>query len=304
MRHPHSRLQVIKSPKIGSPGPGLPVSCRKLRKFFRVLFPLRKNQSETDSASVSITRLAQLQKVEKTLRYSFENPGILDRALTHRSYTHEIAKTRDAPSYESLEFLGDAILGFLICEKLFLSNQDLSEGDLSKIRSYLVSTRWLAKLSAALNLGDFLYLSRGEEKTGGRKKTAILADLFESVIAAIFLDGGIDSARRFVLDQFQGDFDKLSRGEIAFRDPKSQLQEKLHQKALPVPSYRVVSESGPDHRKEFVVTVSSEGQVLGSGSEGSKKEAEKLAAQEALRFLRNESESGKIPNNEDNDQIP
>jgi len=234
-----------------------------------------------------------LRKLEETIGYSFRRPGFLDRAFTHRSYTHEYAESFSAPSYESLEFLGDAILGFLVGERLFLTNQDLSEGDLSKIRSYLVSTKRLARASRDLGLGEYLNLSRGEEKTGGRKKPAILADLFESVTAAIYLDGGIDSARQFILKQFQNDFEKLFRGEIAFRDSKSVLQERLHQKGLSAPTYKVVSESGPDHRKQFVVTVSSEGRVLGNGRGGSKKTAEKSAAHEAILSLKTETDSEK-----------
>jgi len=232
--------------------------------------------------------LESLKRLEKALGYCFRNPAILDRALTHRSYTHEQADAGKAPSYEALEFLGDAILGFLIGEKLFLSDRNLNEGDLSKIRSYMVSARRLAQLSEGLGMGDYLLLSRGEEKTGGRRKSALLADLFESVVAAIYLDGGIDAARGFVSRQFEADFEKLFHGEIALRDFKSQLQEMLHRESRPAPTYQVISESGPDHEKEFVVVVSSEHRVLGRGSGRSKKEAEKSAAREAINRLNEE----------------
>lgn len=267
------------------------VRRKKLWKLFRFLPSSKSKLPKVNSVQVSATRQIQLRTLETILGYSFRQIGFLDRALTHRSYTHEYAEMFDAPSYESLEFLGDAILGFLIGEKLFLFNQELSEGDLSKIRSYLVSTKRLAEVSAKICLGDYLHLSRGEEKTGGKNKPAILADLFESVIAAIYLDGGIDPTRDFVIRQFKDDFNKLQRGEIAFRDPKSQLQERLHQQGCPAPVYRVVSESGPDHRKQFEVSVSSEGQVLGCGSGGSKKQAEKSAANKAMLSFQNEKDS-------------
>jgi len=247
------------------------------------------NENSDQIPECSPARLEQLRQLESKLGYKFNNLGYLNRALTHRSYLHEVIGGENARSYESLEFFGDAILGFLVAEKLFLSDQDLKEGDLSKIRSYIVSTRKLSKVSAEICLGEYLLISRGEEKTGGRQKPAILADLFESVIAAIYLDGGIDPVRQFVMRQFETDFEKLLSGEIGFRDSKSQLQERLHQEGLSAPVYKVIDESGPDHRKQFVVTVSSEGRILGTGSGGSKKKAEKSAAGEAIVRLSEES---------------
>jgi ribonuclease-3 len=204
-------------------------------------------------------------------------------ALTHRSFGNEQAG--ESSDYESLEFLGDSILGFLISEFLYLSYPNWTEGRLSKLKSQLVSTKELATLSQELGLGDFLRLSHGEEKTGGRRKRAILADLFESLVAAIYLDGGIESARDFILEQFGAEFERIASGEFGLRDHKSALQERLHSLGLPGPAYSVTGEEGPDHRKLFRVAVLSESELLGAGEGRSKKEAEQMAARRALRHL-------------------
>ena len=253
------------------------------KSALQLISKVRRGQGEQPvrTAVMSSRRIAKLNELETKLGYSFENPGLLEQALTHKSYSHECGNTEN-PDYESLEFLGDSILGFVISEFLFLTFPELSEGDLSKLKSHLVSTQQLHVLSSKLDLGKFLNLSRGEDRTGGRRKRTLLADLFESLTAAIYLDGGLEPSKNFILKQFDERFEAIARDEIAFRDHKSTLQEKLHRLGLPSPAYRVIEESGPDHRKEFLVSVSSQGVVLAQGSGKSKKAAEQEAAERGI----------------------
>ena len=229
-----------------------------------------------------------LQELEARLGYSFTDSQLLERALTHTSFAYEnkSAITGEASEdYEALEFLGDAILSFLISDYLLRALPSQNEGALSKIRSFLVSTNQLASLSRELDLGAFLRLGRGEEKTGGRHKKALLADLFESLIAAIFLDGGLEPTRRFVLSRFQSRLENIQEEQLDFKDRKSLLQERLHSRGLSEPDYRVIDELGPDHKKEFVVEVYIQDRFLARASGGSKKEAQQRAADKALERL-------------------
>ncbi len=229
-----------------------------------------------------------LQELERLLDYSFKDPALLERALTHSSFAYEVKSGLEgevAEDYESMEFLGDTILGFLISEHLFLSHPSRSEGELSKIRSFLVSATHLATLSEKLNLGAFLRLGHGEEKTGGRGKKALLADLFESLIAAIYLDGGLEPTRRFVFSQFSSRLEEIAGEQLDFQDSKSLLQEQLHARGFTEPTYRVVEELGPDHSKQFVVEVHIDDKLLGQASGRSKKEAQQRAAAKALEGL-------------------
>ena len=229
-----------------------------------------------------------LKELQRRLDYSFKDQALLERALTHSSFAYEIksgSEGKVAEDYESMEFLGDAILGFLISEHLFLSHPSLREGELSKIRSFLVSANHLASLSQELDLGAFLRLGRGEEKTGGRKKKALLADLFESLIAAVYLDGGFEPTRRFVLSQFSSRLKEIAEEHLDFQDRKSLLQEELHSQGFTEPTYRVVEEFGPDHSKQFVIEVNIEDKLLAKASGRSKKEAQQRAAAKALEGL-------------------
>lgn len=229
-------------------------------------------------------RLRQLDELQKAIGYVFREPALLDLALTHSSHSNQSDAT--GANYESLEFLGDSVLGFVISEYLFLNHPDRSEGELSKMKSFLVARDQLYRLSSRLDMGCYLRLSRGEEKTGGRLKRAILADLFESVAAAIYLDGGMSAAREFVLAQQREQIEKISREEIDFKDYKSQLQERLHAAGGESPVYRVAEETGPDHRKEFFVEVWIEGRIAARGKGRSKKEAQQNAAEHALAAVR------------------
>jgi ribonuclease-3 len=241
-------------------------------------------QKELTCPIVSTSRASELKELETKLGYRFRDRSLAELALTHKSYAHEYGNGRSL-DYESLEFLGDSILGFVISEFLYLTYPELSEGDLSKIKSQLVSAQQLHLLSRDLDLGRYLNLSRGEDRTGGRRKKALLADLFESLTAAIYLDGGIEPARSFILQQFRRRFEDIAKDELSFSDYKSALQEKLHGMGCPSPDYSVMKETGPDHQKEFLVTVSSQGAVLGQGTGKSKKAAEQNAAEHALSQL-------------------
>lgn len=226
-----------------------------------------------------------LDGLEDRLGYSFEDRSLLLRALTHRSYAHEY-EGEEGPLLhnESLEFLGDAVLGFLTSSRIFRRFPDLNEGELSKIKAYLVSAVNLYKLADDIRLGDYLRLSRGEEKTGGRRKRAILADAYEATLAAIYLDGGIDAASRFLERQI-GDLLDASAVDLTYGDFKSALQEKLHDLGRAEPLYQVVDELGPDHEKVFVIHVLIDNQIVAQASGKTKKEAQQEAARIALNSI-------------------
>ena len=224
-----------------------------------------------------------LKNLQGRLGHRFHRIRVLERALTHRSFAHE-AET-PGQHYESLEFLGDSVLELIISESLYLTNPDRPEGDLSKTRSFLVSKSELATLSGRLGLGRYLRLSPNEEKTGGRRRKTILADAFESVIAAIYLDGGLEAARSFVLHQFRDHLKQDSRNELELGNYKSRLQEHLHVLGGREPSYAVIRESGPQHSKIFLVEVRGLNRVLARARGTSKKRAEQKAARLALDRL-------------------
>lgn len=266
---------------------------RSIRRFIRRLRS-GKNRSDIDTgavpdSSLSLTRVSELSRLETSLGYSFQDQALLERSLTHRSFVHRLETPEPdrgiEQDYESLEFFGDAILGFVVSEFLFLTYPTHPEGELSRIKSFLVSTDQLAHLSHNLRMGDFVRLSYGEEKTGGRNKRAILADLFESVTAAIYLDGGIDATREFILSQLRPHLQRIAEEKFDFKDHKSTLQEQVHLMGFSVPHYQVVDELGPDHKKEFTVEVRVNGKFLARASGRSKKEAQQHAAQLAIETL-------------------
>ena len=229
-------------------------------------------------------------ELEAALGYHFHNPERLLRALTHSSLAADAAAPRGSPlespdDNEQLEFLGDAVLGLLVGEYLVGAYPHWSEGQLSKSRARLVNANSLCDAARRLRLGGYLRLGRGEEKTGGREKPALLADAYEAVLAAVYLDGGLEAAREFVRRSLLKEAAGLVDDSDA-TDAKSALQELLQHSGRAPAEYRVVSESGPDHRKEFVVEVVVGGRALASAAGVSKKEAEKAAAQRALQALR------------------
>jgi len=225
-----------------------------------------------------------LEELEKRLKYGFSNKNLLKQALTHRSYVFE-REDQELRHNESLEFLGDAVLGFLISARVFLRCPDSSEGELSKIKARLVSAANLAKLAENMGLGDFILMSRGEEKTGGRRKRTIIADAYEAVLGAVYLDGGADAASEYLDRQMAACFDDIDIRELSAGDFKSVLQERLHDLGRSEPVYQVVDEIGPDHLKTFVVQVVADGEILAEASGGTKKDAQQAAARLALQKL-------------------
>jgi ribonuclease-3 len=221
--------------------------------------------------------------LEQRIGYRFRDRGLLEHALTHKSRAAEDASGGVADN-ESLEFLGDAVLGLVVAAALFHQYPNSSEGDKSKIKAAVVSTLSLARHADRMGLGHHLILGRGEEKTGGRAKQALLADAYEALIAAIFLDGGLEAADAFLRRELKDALDAGS-SPLFDRDYKSALQERLQGLGGPLPEYRISGEAGPDHRKIFSVEVVVAGEVLGAAAGKAKKEAEQEAARLALARL-------------------
>jgi len=222
--------------------------------------------------------------LEARLGYEFKDMALKAQVLTHRSFRHE-NEGDPTPDNERLEFLGDAVLGFLVSRALYTAFPGKSEGELSKLRALLVSARKLAAKARALDLGAHLRLGRGEDKSGGRDKDSILSDAFESVVAGVYLDGGLDEASRLVERLYADEMPDLgSRQPLS--DYKSYLQETLHARGRSEPRYEVVEEVGPDHRKLFHVAVTIDGCEAGRGHGASKKAAEQEAARAAVASLR------------------
>ena len=217
-------------------------------------------------------------ELQQRISYSFRDARLLERALTHRSYANE---HRLSEHNERLEFLGDSVLNLVVSERLMKDRPRSPEGELSRLRAAVVSEASLAEVARSIGLGAFLLLGKGEEQTGGRDKDSLLADALEALIASLYLDGGFDRATAFIEARFQEILDRTGG-----TDCKTELQERSQELLKVLPEYRVVSESGPDHRKEFVIELSVRGEILGRGSGKSKKEAEQKAAKEALQKLR------------------
>jgi len=244
----------------------------------------------TEVRNGEVVRLRdEFEALERALQYRFRDRGLLEQALTHTSRANEDV-SGGAADNESLEFLGDALLGFVVADLLFREFPDFDEGEKSKSKATLVSTATLARQAERLGLGDHLLLGRGEEKTGGRRKQALLADGYEAVIAAIYLDGGIDDARAFIAREFTPLVSDLRSGGVS--DFKSALQELLQARNLPLPDYQLVGTLGPDHQKQFQVQVVVNGETLGEATGASKKEAEQEAAKRALEGLKTEGTQG------------
>ena len=230
---------------------------------------------------------SELEPLERRIGYRFRDRGLLEHALTHRSRVHEDA-SGGVFDNESMEFLGDSVLGFVIADMLFREFPQHNEGHKSKLKASLVSAASLARLGEALDLGEFLILGRGEEKTGGRRKHAIIADCYEALIAAIYLDGGVEQARGFIERQFASLIEQARNTgtAAAFTDDwKSALQEWLQSHGRGLPAYRLAAEIGPDHRKRFLVEVMIEGVAAAQAEGRSKKEAAQAAARAALESL-------------------
>ena len=226
----------------------------------------------------------EFEELEQRTGYRFKDRGLLEHALTHKSRAAEDASGGVADN-ESLEFLGDAVLGLVVADLLFRRYPGYNEGQKSKIKASVVSTQSLGRHAEQLRLGEHLILGRGEEKTGGRFKQALLADAYEALIAAIYLDGGLPAAEAFLERELGEAIDAGAVQTVVGQDYKSALQERLQALGRPLPEYRVAGEAGPDHRTQFSIDVVVGGEVLGSATGRAKKEAEQEAARLALARL-------------------
>jgi ribonuclease-3 len=227
----------------------------------------------------------EFESLQQAIGYRFRDRGLLEHAMTHTSRANEDV-SGGVVDNESLEFLGDALLGFVVADLLFRDFPEFDEGQKSKTKASLVSTTTLARQAERLRLGDHILLGRGEEKTGGRRKQALLADSYEALLAAIYLDGGIEQARAFIVREFAALVGDVRQHGTAARDYKSALQELLQSRDIALPEYRLVGTLGPDHSKMFQVAVVVRGEALAEATGPSKKEAEQEAARIALEKLK------------------
>lgn len=247
-------------------------------------------ESHREDVGSRVVRLRdEFEDLQARIGYRFRDRGLLEHALTHKSRAAEDA-TGGVVDNESLEFLGDAVLGLVVADTLFHQYPDYTEGQKSKVKAAVVSTQSLARQAEDIRLGEHLILGRGEEKTGGRFKQALLADAYEALIAAIYLDGGLDAAAAFLRRELKQAIDAGIAQTFA-PDYKSALQERLQALGRPLPEYRLSGSEGPDHRKTFNIEVRVAGEVLGAATGRAKKEAEQEAARLALARLDADSDA-------------
>ena len=250
----------------------------------------RSNKSSSDATHPAGSgRERSIQELINKLGLSFSDPILLDTALTHSSFVNESG--RSLPDNERLEFLGDSILGMIVCEYLYRDQPDLPEGDLARIKSEIVSEKTLAQIAAGMELGSYLRMGRGERNSGGITRPSNLEDALEALIGAIYLDQGYERARQFVLEAV---------GESRFREsgrtlnPKTQLQEYVQKHRRETPLYKVMEESGPDHAREFICCVLVAGEEIARGAGSSRRRAEQAAAEEAFKILRAREKKGTL----------
>lgn len=221
----------------------------------------------------------------KGFPYKFKDDKILVLALTHSSYANQMRK-EVYESNERLEFLGDAVLDMVVSEYMYDKFPHMLEGELTKLRASVVCETSLARIAKSLNLGEWILLGKGESSTGGRKRDSILADVFEAVIGAIVIDGGIESAKKYILEIMSDEID-IMKSQFRNLDFKTHLQEVIQRTSKVPLVYEIIDEHGPDHDKIFVAIVTHEGKKLGEGQGKSKKESEQSSAQNALKVLEN-----------------
>jgi len=222
-----------------------------------------------------------LDSLQEKINYNFSNKEILFEAVTHSSYSNEQNLNRN---YERLEFLGDAVLQLIVSEYLVKEYKNFDEGILSMYRGYFVSEDFLSQIAATLNLGSYVRLGKGEAQSGGKEKPSLLCDIFESMVAAIYIDDGYKQAKRVVLDIMVNKIDDTISNR-SFVDNKTELQKLTQKKFECLPEYEVISEEGPEHDKVFTIAVAAEGDILGYGKGKSKKRAEQNAAAAALKKI-------------------
>ena len=221
-----------------------------------------------------------INKVEESIGYKFKNKDLLINALTHTSYAHENNKE----SNEKLEFLGDSILEFVSSKYIYNKYPNLQEGEMTKARATVVCEESLYKIAKSHGFGELLFLGRSEVKTGGKNRPAILADSVEAVIAAIYLDGGLQEADKFIIENLDKEIEKATK-HVGDKDYKTVLQEKLQEHGEVKIEYEIINETGPDHDKYFEAQVKCNGKILAQGKGKSKKEAHMHAAKKALENL-------------------
>ena len=233
-----------------------------------------------------MTPATSIEAVQRLLGYRFHQPRLLEEALTHKSYSNE-RRSKDRTQNERLEFLGDAVLSLVMSEYLAAEFPGSNEGGLSKLKAHLVSEASLAKAARRMKLGRLLRLGKGEELSKGREKHSLLADALEALIAAIYLDGGLEASRKFTLQVLEEELlaTRAEQARPGMEDYKTQLQEVCQKRYESLPQYETVRESGPDHEKVFEVELTIQGVMRGIGHGRSKKEAEQMAAKEALTQL-------------------
>lgn len=222
-----------------------------------------------------------LKEFQKRINYTFKNEDLLFEALSHSSFANECKKARN--SNERLEFLGDSVLSIVVSDHIFKHFTHIPEGELTKLRASLVCEKALFEFSKKIDLGSFIFLGKGEELTGGRTRPSIVSDAFEAVIAAIYLDGGMEAVRPYILSFIPDDI--TPKGSDVFHDYKTVLQEVIQHNPEEKIEYHMKSESGPDHDKTFVYQVLLNNNVIGEGTGRSKKTAEQAAAKEALALM-------------------
>lgn len=229
--------------------------------------------------NVNKKAIYNISKFEDTINYKFKNKSYILEALTHSSYSNE---NKNYKFNERLEFLGDSVLSIVISDYLFKKEKNLPEGELTKLRANIVCEESLSEVAGQIHLGEYLLLGKGEEATGGRDRISILADALEAIIAAIYLDGGLEEASKFIFRFMEEIIENSIEGKI-FRDYKTYLQEVLQSKGEQHIWYKLIEEKGPDHNKRFVMEVGINDKVLGVGEGKSKKDAEQVAAKSALK---------------------
>ena len=223
----------------------------------------------------------ELEKLEKSIKYEFNNKDILKRALTHTSYANEHKKE----SNEKLEFLGDSILEFISSDYIYHKYSNLTEGEMTKVRAAVVCGENLAKVAKLYNIGEWLYLGNSELRSGGKDRVAILEDAIEAIIAAIYLDGGIEPVKKFIIENLEDEIEKATKN-VGIKDYKTVLQEILQENGEVKIQYEIIKEMGPDHDKSFIAQVKLNGKVLAKGEGKSKQKAEMKAAKKAIKEIK------------------
>ena len=241
---------------------------------------------QMDKKVPKLNKMVLLEEMQNRLNYQYKNTFLLEEALTHSSYANE-HRNKNVKDNERLEFLGDAILDLVISEYLFKKYPQMPEGDLSKTRASIVCEGSLAKMSKMIGLGEYIFLGKGEELTGGRQRPSVLADGFEALVGSLFLDGGFERAKAFLVDTLIAEVEQMVTIETLYKDYKTLLQEYIQKTSNEAILYEVVAEEGPDHDKCFHVEVYHDTICLGRGVGKSKKEAEQDAAKNALNNHKN-----------------